>query len=205
MHNAYAEHKEAFNGRKPKKKSVDAKRAFGYSLDAAGERVATSQVGRGPGPNLFPAAGSHGSQESESKQLHFDSTQLHWLWNETRLRLNQLATRADEGVDVQPAMDFARWIQFSGLIKLFKDNPQSEPVKVDGELIDKLVRDLVMDCGDYLKLNTPGFVRVCQIEAVNHKLDLIAAQLAKVSPPATETATVGTTAPALQVIQGGAE
>jgi hypothetical protein len=46
-------------------------------------------------------------------------------------------------------MDFARWIQFSGLIKLFKDNPQSEPLKVDGELIDKLVRDLIMDCGDW--------------------------------------------------------
>ena len=144
--------------------------------------------------------------ESESKRiLHFDLAQLHWLWNETRLRLKQLATRADEGVDIQPAMDFARWVQFSGLIKLFKDNPQNEPLKVDGELIDKLVRDLVMDCGDYLKLNTPGFVRVSQVEEVNRKLDLIAAQLGKLSPSVTETALAEATPPALQVIQGGVE
>ena len=77
-------------------------------------------------------------------------------------------------------------------------------VRSDGELIDGLVRNLVMDCGDYLKLNTPGFVRVCHVEAIDRKLDLIAAQLAQLSPPDKETATAGSSAPVLQVIQGGA-
>ncbi len=103
-------------------------------------------------------------------------------------------------------MDFAHWVQFSGLVRLFKENPQGEPFQVDGELIDSMVRNLVMDCGDYLKLNTPGFVRVCHIEAVDRKLDLIAGQLAKLAPPVTETAEMGSRAsPALQVIQGGVQ
>lgn len=156
-----------------------------------------------PASGARQSADFHGAPESESKHLHFDSTQLHWLWNETRRQLERYATRAGEQVDVQAAMDFARWIQFSGLIKLFKDNRQDEPRKVDGDAIDELVRNLIMDCGDYLKGNTPGFVRVSQVESVSHKLDLIAAQLARISPPAGETAAAGTAPPALRVIEGG--
>jgi hypothetical protein len=191
------------DAQKPRKIKIDGPPGACYTV---GNTAGQPQYNDSPEPGWKAGERTPRHPESESKRtLHFDSAQLHWLWNETRLRLKLLATRADEGVDVQAAMDFAHWIQFSGLIKLFKDNPQSEPLKVDGELIGKLVRDLVMDCGDFLKLNTPGFVRVCQIEAVNHKLDLIAAQLGKLSPPATETATAGASPPALQVIQGGVE
>jgi len=187
--------------RKARKIVLDSQKAVCYTVSNDGRESAESPVAIGARLSVD----FQGPPESESKRLHFDSIQLHWLWNETRRRVEQLATRADEGVDIQPAMDFARWLQFSGLIKLFKDNPQSEPLKVDGELIDKRVRDLIMDCGDYLKLNTPGFVRVCQIEAVNQKLDLLAAQVAKLSPPVTETAKAGCSSPALQVIQGGVQ
>ena len=194
---------------KPRKTVLDSQKPVCYNVSNAGEIVAASQVDRGPDQNLIPAAnGFHGSPKSESKHLQTDSVKcepykLHWLWNETRRQLQRYATRADEGVEIQAAMDFARWIEFSGLIKLFKYNPQPEPWKVDWLLIDSLVRNLVMDCGDYLKLNTPGFVRVSQLEAVNTKLDILAAQVARLSPPAMETATARTVPPALQVIQGG--
>jgi hypothetical protein len=185
---------------KPRKKAVDVGRRICYSVGDGSRESAEN-----PAQGACEPVDFQGSPESESKRLHFDSTQLHWLWNETRRQLERYATRADEGVDLQAAMDFARWIQFSGLIRLFRDNPQSEPWKVDGELIDRLVRTLIMDCGEFLKLNTPGFVRVSQIEAVSHKLDLMASQLAKLSPPVfPETAEAGTAPPALQVISGGA-
>ena len=180
---------------------LDSRKAVCYTVSNDGREFAESPVALGARLSVD----FQGPPESESKQLHFDSTQLHWLWNETRRQLQRYATRADEGVEIQAAMDFAHWVQFSGLIKIFKDNPQPDPLPVDGKLIDKLVRDLVMDCGDYLKLNTPGFVRVSQIELVNRKLDLLAGQLSKLSPPLTDnTVSVGNPAdPVLHVIQGG--
>jgi hypothetical protein len=194
--------------RKVGKTGVDIQRGVCYTSSNDWQESAES-----PASGACPSADFQGPPKSESKYMRTDLAKiepykLHWLYNETRRQLERYATRAEEQVDVQAAVDFARWVQMSGLIGLFKDHPQPEPWPVDGQALDELVRTIIMDCGDFLKGNTPGFVRVCQIEAVNRKLDLIAGQMAKLSPPSEETATAGTTAiapPALLVIQGGGQ
>jgi hypothetical protein len=110
-----------------------------------------------------------------------DSVDLHWLYRETMLRLSVLAERCREGVDVSAASEFARFVQGSGLIKLFRSNPQAEPFEVDGAKVEKAVRDLLWDCGERLRRALPGMVEASALERVHHKLDLIAGQLIKIS------------------------
>jgi hypothetical protein len=52
--------------------------------------------------------------------------ELHWTWKETVNRLDSLARDVCECKNVMEAANFARWLNFSGLIQLFEENPSSE-------------------------------------------------------------------------------
>lgn len=135
-------------------------------------------------------ADSHGSPESESELMQSGSEKLlphHvvWLWRETKRRLETLDKRAREGKQVDEASEFARWLRFSGLRHVFNS--------VDGapwREIDRLAGQVLDDCEAFWKREPQGpWVSLSELEAVNHKLDLIAARLASTESAPKEVLT----------------
>lgn len=130
---------------------------------------------------------SHRNSFDGYDKIDFSSVQtepvnLHWIWRETVTRLNVLQGRAREGKNVQEASEFARWLRFSGLIKLFESNPQPEPKQVDAKVVEKLIDGILSDCADQWRSRN-GDVKYSEsdIAEISRKLDIIAAQVAKIS------------------------
>jgi hypothetical protein len=193
------------------KEPFDKRAPVCYNVPNAGEIVAASQIGQGPDRNLIPAAkGFLGSPKSESKYLQTDSAKieshkLHWLWKETVSRLRRLDARAREGKFVDEASEFARWVKFSGLLLVFKAFEAPPPLEVSPKEVERLITEILFDCEAHWKNEPRGpWVEKSELESINHKLDLVASQLSKLSPPVTETASAVQILPALRVIQGGA-
>jgi hypothetical protein len=63
-----------------------------------------------------------------------DSVNLHRIWNETTSRLDSSSKRVAENRDVIPALEFSRWLFWSGLVELTEANSCDGPLKVDGSL-----------------------------------------------------------------------
>jgi len=129
-----------------------------------------------------------------------DTANLHWLYRETMNRLDLHARRVAEGRDLQAAKEFASYVTFSGLVKLFKAFPQPEPLKVDGYLLEHAAKELTYLVTErYRTNNTQAQIGMTELEKINHKLELIAGHMARAIPahPAEP--------PAFTVISGGAE
>lgn len=100
--------------------------------------------------------------------------ELHVIWRETSNRLTVLHRRVLEGVDVEAASEFVRWLQFSGVVKLLEANPHDGHLRVDGQALRKQISDIVFDCGQ--RFNDPkGDPTVKRSE-----LELIADRLAAI-------------------------
>jgi len=138
--------------------------------------------------------------------MRFDSVKLHCLWRETTNRLDSLARSVREHKSVAEASNFAKWLQFSGVIDLLEQNPQGFPLVVDGKRVREQVRTLLSDCGESFRNGKadPKYA-ASDIAEINRKLDILAAHVATNLPP--EPALADTPAvdgsPALRVIAGG--
>jgi len=134
----------------------------------------------------------------------FDSVQMHWMYRETLNRLAIHAKRVSEGKSLDEALDFTHYLQSSGLIKFFEVNPHPAPLKVDGAFLRWRCRELQMAIRDrYRNHDVSSRVEPSELEAISRKLDIIAAGIAKLSPPLTATTDAGQE-PALIVLRGGA-
>jgi len=149
------------------------------------------------------------------RQRVFDDFDLHKLWEETKLELLACQQRAREGVFVDEASGFARWVQFSGLLDLFKVYPQTGILEVSEPVLRTLVTDVLFECDCFWKKEGGGpWVARSEVEKLNHKLDVVMAQLGRVlaSPETSVTRdeaaaaseVAGSLPPALRVIAGGA-
>jgi hypothetical protein len=92
-----------------------------------------------------------GLPEVGKKPLNFDEVDMYNLWSFTKLALESDLRRAGEGRDVLAALDFARYLRNSGILKLLLNNPQPPPLPVDGALIEKLIQDIIWDGGEMLR------------------------------------------------------
>lgn len=132
--------------------------------------------------------------------MSLDAFNLHWLWKETSAKLEVFLRRAREGKDLQAASEFARWVQTSGLIKLFSDNPAEVPHTVSGKETERLLKEVIYECGEqWNKRRCEAQIAVSELEAINHKLDLIAGQLVEMDTKAGVLV-----APPLRVLESGA-
>ncbi len=178
-----------------RKPEFDNSRSSCDSLANAAGVPNTSAEDKGNSPNF--------SHENWNVQPY----RIHWMWKETMERLHCLDLRAREGKCIDEASEFARWVQFSGLIHFFKENPQDEPLKVSAAELQRLITDTLFDCEQAWKKTPRGpWVSLSELEAVNHKLDLIAAKLATLSAPVDGRTEVAGDAsePTLRVIPGAA-
>jgi len=149
---------------------------------------------------------SPGNPESKGESMSFDPVTLHWIWKETTRRLESFADYVRENKAVAEAADFARWLQFSGILKLLGSFPQPPPLTVDAAAMGKQITDLIYECGERFRNGkaSPNYAP-SDIAEINRKLDIIAAHVSTLSPPTTvNTADAGNAAgPALRVIDGG--
>lgn len=154
--------------------------------------------------------GSHKSEtmcDSIAKQPAFDHVAAHVLFKHTRNRLHTLLCRVCEGKCVDEASEFARWVRMSGVLDVLRAFEFQSEIPGDlvvlPEAVDKLCGEIIFECEQFWKRNPRGpWVSLSELEAVNRKLDRIAAQVNRLSPPQTvETAVAG--GPALHVIEGG--
>lgn len=97
----------------------------------------------------MPASRLAASRATRSQKgaMRFDSVTLHQIWRETNRKVESFARDVRECKNVREASDFARWLQFSGILALLEQFPQSEPLLVDGAALRKQIQDLIYECG----------------------------------------------------------
>lgn len=128
------------------------------------------------------------------------------IWRETSNRIESLDTAVQEGKKLEEALNFCRFVFWSGLLQLFRENPQPAPLKVDGPFLEWRLKELQQKVQDRYRLNDgQPHIDETQLSAINRKLDVIAAHVSKLSPPLTATTAdaVDASEAALRVLQGG--
>jgi hypothetical protein len=135
------------------------------------------------------------------------SLNLARIWRETLTRLESLDVAVQEAKRLDEALDFTRFVFWSGLLQLFKENPQPFPLKVDGPFLEWKCKELQSKVQERYRLNDGApHIEETQLNAINRKLDIIAGHLQKFSPPVMEP-TANVVEPvetALRVLPGGA-
>jgi hypothetical protein len=140
--------------------------------------------------------------------MHLDSVTLHVLWRETDTRLDVLAARVREGVDVLAASEFVRWLQFSGLLKVLEAVDQPFPLPVRGVELRRKAADLQMECGDWFRThehsNTQPHPQIprTDLERINAQLAQLRETISELTRPPVETPAA--VSASLRVIEGGA-
>ena len=108
-------------------------------------------------------------------------------------RLDSFRRRVDEGRDVMAASEFARWVFFSGLIQLCKENSQDGFFKVDGALLQWTCEHLIEQCNERFRANNfdPSFEQA-EFQSLHEKIDMMAGYLSRLS-----------VAPSVVILNGG--
>ena len=122
--------------------------------------------------------------------------------------MNALSSHArcvSEGRSVMAASAFARWLNFSGLLELFKANPQDDPFKVDGAFAQWTVDQLIEQCNERFRTGNldPNF-KAKDFQSLHDKIDLMAGYLSRLSvAPAVTVNPLPREEVELQIISGG--
>jgi len=113
-----------------------------------------------------------------------DAATLHWFWNETRNRLESLRHRVREGRDLMEAADFCRYVLNSGLLKVLAVHDCQGELKVDSSFLAWSAADLLREVQELWRTQkAPSEASRTQLEAILHRLDLIAGRVAKIPIP----------------------
>jgi len=119
----------------------------------------------------------------------------HILYRDTLNKLNDLRHRVLDGQDIMLALEFARFVEASFIVRILKPFDNDGPLTVDSKALQaraKEVRQLAQDT--FYKLGKEElFPRhdAEQIAGINRRLDILAAQVSKLttllSPALLET------------------
>jgi hypothetical protein len=106
--------------------------------------------------------------------------QVSVLFRETEGMVEHYEKMVREGKELSAAANFARYVRWSGLLKVFKANANDSIAnRVDGALLEWRVEELQRMVQDRWKDPDAGpKFATSTIEGIEHKLDLIAGYLA---------------------------
>jgi len=128
-----------------------------------------------------------------------DLVTCHRLWSETDRRVDSLRKQVAEGVGVDEASNFVRWIQFSGVLQILKSNSVDVPLRVDGYGLAAKCDELVFECGQWYRHHENSFKpRDCYIEA--SALSAIEARLASIEYNLLKSDVSGSGKPGLSIV-----
>ncbi len=110
----------------------------------------------------------------------------HWLYRETVNQLDRYGKAVAQGSALSEALNFTRYLLWSGITKVLEAHARPEPLKVDGAYVRWKAEELQRAVQERFKMNkTAPNVALSELESINHKLDLIAGHISKLSPPST--------------------
>jgi len=133
-----------------------------------------------------------------------DLATYHWFWKEAINRLESLRNRIKEGRDLDEAANFCRWLLFCRIDKILEPHNNNGFLKVDSALLMWKAKDLLTMVQDMWASGAVTAKEQTHLEAIHHKLDLIAGVLASGSPGLLRSNGEGGFAayPALSVLPG---
>lgn len=106
---------------------------------------------------------------------------LHKLWRASTTRVDNYLALLKEQKAVDEASNFARWLNNSGLLEILRDNPQPEPLQVDGAALTRSVNLLIEGNGavysKWGKTPPPEYAKT-DIEGIHDQLAVIIKKLA---------------------------
>lgn len=155
------------------KPTVDASARICYSLSngALNSRDAAESPDVSARP---PVKDFQGPPKSESNGMLSDLTTLWKIWSETDRRLDSLAQCVREGVQVEEASNFSRWLRFSGLLALLQPYEQEVPLPIRATELRRKCEDLIYECGEWYRLhersNKPRDAYVSQSKLAGSKM-----------------------------------
>lgn len=88
-----------------------------------------------------------------------------------------------EGTEVLSASDFARWLQFSGILELLEKFEQDVPLPVHGRQLRVKCAALVVQCGEWFRLHDRSF-KEADLELSRSALEQINERLRHIGVPA---------------------
>lgn len=159
------------------------------------------------GRNLLEASRSTNPSRAVSTKTLFDPVDAHVLWRETDNRVEVLLARVREGIDVDAASEWARWLRFTPILQTLPE--QDFPLPCRAKALAVKVEALVELCGEWFNKHErartkphPAIPRT-ELEQINAQLLALAKgqeELMRVVRPY-----VGAGVPALSVLTGGVQ
>jgi len=134
-----------------------------------------------------------------------DPVEAHVLWRETDNRLEVLTARVREGLDVDGASEFSRWLRFTGILTILPQ--QGFPLECNPTELSAKLDKLISDCGTWhanherARTKPPLQIPKTEMEQVNAQLAALTKGLADLT--AVIRPLLSQSAPELNVIQGG--
>jgi hypothetical protein len=113
--------------------------------------------------------------------------QAHVLWRETNTRLDVLAARVREGVDVAAASEFSRWLLWTGILGILAPYEAGFPLPVRAGDLKRKADALTAACGEWFadhersNIKPEPTVPRSQLEAINEQLRSINATLGELT------------------------
>jgi hypothetical protein len=105
--------------------------------------------------------------------------QLYRIYRETDMRVNILSQRVAENVEVMAALDFSRWLLWSGFLDLLEAHSCDGPYKIDGAHLRWKCKELQSACQERFRTNdSEPHLTELQLQSINEKLNTIAGYLA---------------------------
>ena len=130
-----------------------------------------------------------------------DEVAWHVLYRETNSRLDGLRLSVQECKGLDAALDFCRFLRWSGILKLLCAHSCSGPLPVDGPLLEWKASELMQEVQERFRSgDVQPHIDVAELARINYKLDLIAGQLSQV-PTLPKVDAKGVP---LRLMQGGA-
>jgi hypothetical protein len=129
--------------------TVDESKASCYSISNA--------TGCPPGTQNLPAKAVSQVRQTEGSSVHTDTVTFWKIWSETDRRLDSLTRCVREGVQVDEASNFARWLRFSGILALLQPFEQDVPLPIRAAELRRKCEDLIYECGEWYRLHERSF------------------------------------------------
>lgn len=113
-----------------------------------------------------------------------DAVNLHTIAQETDRYLESLAHSVREGKGCIEAANFARWLQFSGVIRLLERHEQDASLPVSGTAIRHKVQKLIFETGEWFSIHAPSnnprdaYISSSKLDSIDDRLAAIESALA---------------------------
>lgn len=193
------------------KTSVDNKSPICYSLSNAESVSKCARPDSRTSPDSAEPSASQAAdiQKVCVRDMAEIKTAIIWkIWSETDRRLDSLAQSVREGVQVDEASNFTRWLRFSGILTLLQPFEQEVPLPIRAAELCRKCEDLIYECGEWYRLHERSFkprdayISASKLAAIED--DLRAIKEALRLPLMATADTVDAAEAVLQVLPGGA-